>query len=240
MKLLRGFYRSRLNKREVFFYDGLLRNIRQLALCGEVCFPGKYDKEAAEELFAAYHALREDRPEYYFMTNTVRSSQNGDGITLYQEVRFSREHLLRINNLLRATLCEITEGCSGLPVVDREQLVYARIAGRYSYDRGDLSHDLSGLLVLGSGVCEALSSLLVVSLREVDIPAIKLRGYGKKTLHSWCVALINGRARHLDVTWDLGSKGNPFLFRYFNLTEKEIKRDHTLLVEAYGKRGERF
>jgi len=231
--LLRDFYRSRLSTRGKQCYDILLQNIRRLASDGSVYVPGRFDNSAAEDLFAAYYALREDRPEYYFLTNRVRSSRTENGITLFHEIRFTRDHMKRINNLLRRTIGEITDGCDGQPVVERERIVYSRIAARYFYDNNDYSHDLSGLLLLNSGVCEALSAVLVLSLREVGIPAMKLKGFGKNAWHSWTVVMINGQALHLDVTWDLSSRGNPSCFRYFNLTEGEITRDHTLHVDEW-------
>lgn len=233
MSLLHDFYRSRLNERGKVYYDGLSHDIRQLAIKGQTYVPGKFDQHSLNDLFAAYYALREDRPEYYFLSNRIHSSRSESGVILSQEVRFTENHILRINQLLRRAVSDAMEGCKEKTVLERERLVYSRIAKQYTYAENDLAQDVSGLLIWNSGVCEALASFLVLTLRETGIPAIKLKGYGRKSLHSWCVALINGRAMHLDVTWDLSSKGDPSRFRYFNLTEDEIKRDHTLLLDEY-------
>lgn len=49
--------------------------------------------------------------------------------------------------------------------------------------------------------------------------------------HAWNYVVMNGRGRHLDVTFDCGIDGNPWfsaIHDYFNLTTSEIQKERTI------------
>ena len=229
MTLMHDYYKNQLTDEGKRIYDALLSNINKLARRGSIQLYGFFLKSTMEDAAQAYMALRDDRPEFFFLDKQVEITYSSIGVLrIRQPKRFSFDQIVRINRLLVKKIHEILEKSEGKPVIYREKEIYRYIATSFQYKEGDLSHDISGLIIFNEGVCESLSGLLVLALREAKIPAIKQRGYARNERHSWVKAWINEREYHLDVTWDMPLARMNMRYRYFNLTEEEIKRDHFL------------
>lgn len=233
MTLMHEYYRNQLTKNGQKIYDQILLNIHKLALNGTIELYGFYSEHSLDDAVKAYIALRDDRPEFYFLDHRVEVILSFPGVLrIKQKKRFTMEQISRINALLRKEIAYILEKSRDSNVLIREKKIYRSIATAYRYKEGDLSHDLSGLLVYKEGVCEALAGLLVVALREAGIPAIKVHGRARNENHCWTKVWINGQSYHLDVTWDLSFSKMFAHFRYFNVTEDVILRDH--IIDASG------
>lgn len=234
MTLMREYYRGFLSAEGKKFYDLILRNIRGLAIDGEITLHGLFSQHDLEDASKAYMALRDDRPEFYFMDNQVQVILSFPGrMVIKQKKRFTFDQIKRINNILRKSIAEILEINNSKSVIDIERQIYRKIATSYTYRAGVYSHDLSGLLVYKEGVCESLSGILVVALREAGIPAAKVRGFAKNEPHCWTKVQINGQEYHLDVTWDMEYAKLSLFLRYFNVSEKKILRDHVIESPGY-------
>lgn len=228
--LMHEYYKRQLTPQAQRIYDQLLEKIHEIAKGGSCELRGWYDRGAEKDACAAYMALRTDCPEYFFLGNEVEVSfLFPRKLIVRQNSRFTYDQIKRINALLRARVRTIVESSRDVSICKTEKNIYRNIAKSYRYKEGTYAHDLSGLLLYKEGVCEALSGLLVVALREAGIPAIKVHGVAKRENHCWTKAWINGQPYHLDVTWDLAYM--PFFnhFRYFNVTEDVIKRDHKIV-----------
>ena len=229
MTLMREYYKNQLTERSKKIYEALLNNISKLALNGVVELHGFYSEQSLSDAANAYIALRDDRPEFYFLDSKVEVILSFPGILrIKQDKRFTFTQIKRINSLLRKEIENIVENCWSADVLIREKKIYEHIATTYKYREGELSHDLSGLIVYKEGVCEAIAGLLVIALREAGIPAIKVHGRARNENHCWTKVWIKGQPYHLDVTWDLSSYKTFAFFRYFNVTEKAILRDHSI------------
>lgn len=229
MNLMREFYRNSLTERGKYFYDKIVRNISMLASKGVIEISGSFSEQDLKEVSAAYLALKIDRPEYYFMDNKVVVVIPCPWkLRITQNKRFTEQQIHRINKLLREDISDILEKSKHSSVLIRERNIYREIIKGYRYKVGEYSFDLSGLMVYRYGVCEALSGLLVLALRESGIPAIKIHGTVGNELHCWAMAWINQIPYHLDVTWDMNASWFFTSFKYFNLTEEEISRDHII------------
>ena len=231
------YYRKQLSDTAGKVYDHLLSNIHKLAFESGITVSRSF-KATPEDMYKAYFALRNDRPEYYFLDRQLHLEGYLLGyIKATSPRRFSREQIFRINRLLRREVADILEKTCHNNVYIREGRIYEEIAKRYKYKDGLYAHDLSGPVVFKQAVCEGLSKLLVLVLREAGIPAIEVRGLMKGQGHSWAAAYINGHKYYLDVTQDL--ECNSFTGmgkRYFNLSEQEILRDHTICNLAEEKK----
>lgn len=234
MTLMREYYRGFLSTEGKKFYDLILKNIRGLAIDGKITLYGLFSQQDLEDASKAYMALRDDRPEFYFMDNQVQGILSFPGrMVIKQNKRFTYDQIKRINNILRKSIGEILEINNPKSVIDIERQIYRKIATSYTYRAGVYSHDLSGLLVYKEGVCESLSGILVVALREAGIPAAKVRGFAKNEPHCWTKVQINGQEYHLDVTWDMEYAKLSLFLRYFNVSEKKILRDHVIESPGY-------
>ncbi len=230
MTLMQDYYKKGLSANGQQIYDLLSANIHSLAKDAYVEAEGSYTKADLNDAVKAYMALRKDRPEFYFLDNRVEAAASSRGkLKIRQRQRFTFDQIKRMNAILRWEISEIVDKSSYQDVIRREREIYRNIASRYCYMNGEFSHDLSGLLMFRQGVCESISGMLVVALRVAGLPAIKVHGMAKNERHSWTMVWIGGKPYHLDVTWDLSEKRFfPKRYRYFNLTEDMICRDHVM------------
>lgn len=228
--LMHEYYKHKLSLRGQVVYEHLLENIGELALGVEIKIPILERSCSAQDVCDAYTALRLDRPEYFFLGHFIQVKSVKFGpVYIQQRIKYSKEHIIRINRLLRRTIDEIVADVKELPMIEREKKIYRRIGKAFNYKEGVYSHDLSGLLVYKDGVCESIAGMLVVAFREASIPAIVVHGYAHGEGHRWCKVWIEGKEYYVDVTWDMSNCKWGFRLKYFNLTYKQMAKDHQLV-----------
>ena len=145
-----SFYRGLLPAAEQELYDAML-----------TCFEGgdysgklRLRTGESEAVFRAYSALRDDHPELFWLGGQCAfTPQTGD---MRCAVLYTPDQIGRIRYQLRRCLFQLVRGTAGLPPVEREILVYERIARRLTYiNNGDVrDHNIVGPVLLSAGVCE--------------------------------------------------------------------------------------
>lgn len=135
-----------------------------------------------------------------------------------------------------------------LPDYKKELYLHNYLVNKCSYDyAGYLSGNISdssfkpyGALILGKAVCqgyaEAMKLLCDLSGIECNIVYGTSNGSGSWIDHAWNQVKIGGGYYHVDTTFDdpISNTGEAVLsFKYFNLTDAQISRDHTWDKAAY-------
>ncbi len=221
------YYKYLLPSEARNIYDLILAGIGSLASEGFLDIKGKFNRQSMNNAVDAYLAVRDDHPEYFFLDNKVESTISPSGaLVIRHEKRFSPGQIKRINNLLRREIRTILEIPGNLGVVYKEDVIYRRIIRKYKYADGEYAHDISGLLIYGEGVCESLSGMLVIALREAGIPAMKVHGTARGERHCWTKIRMFGQIYYQDITWDLTAGDSSGTNRFFNLSESEMYLDH--------------
>lgn len=224
------YYKDKLNPQGKRIYEGLLQNISMLASVGYVELKGFYSSSVLRDAKHAYKALSLDRPEYFFLGHNLITSYSSNGVlTIRHNLKYSKNHVVRMNKVLRQTVKELISGTENMSSIDKERTIYMRVGRAFIYKESDNAHDLSGLLVYKDGVCESLAAMLVVAFREAGIPAIVVQGYGRKEAHRWSKVWIDGKAYYVDVTWDMNKCKWGNRLRYFNLTSQQMSKDHQMV-----------
>ena len=224
------YYRQFLSKQGQGVYDRLHAQLQRADFSGQVPVAISQPETAASDSFAAFKALREDHPEYFFLGIRLHffSSRLGQEGLLQYPILYSASQIRQIRRELRKTIFQMVRGTALLSEQEREALTYERIARRLSYlDRQDPSdHTVVGPVLFSSGVCEGYNALLLLCLRRLKIPCIKASGYtATQTAHCWTIAWLQGNPVHCDVTWDTG-RDRRSGFRYFNVSDAQLATDH--------------
>lgn len=149
---------------------------------------------------------------------------------------------------------QIKEIASLFPLIDddyqNEVLIHRYIARKCVYDRDYKTHPkesrnhfdnhcMVGPLFRGKGVCSGLSRAAQFLLYQQGVPSIYCRGIlhqeSSSGPHGWLIVKIHGNYYHLDMSNDTClSEGKKIItYKYFNLTDSEIKRDHTFNFQDY-------
>ena len=86
------------------------------------------------------------------------------------------------------------------------------------------------MLLYKTATCGGIASATKMLLNMLDIKCIVAVGTDcrENVPHAWNIVKIDGQAYHLDVTWDMCvSQADGLRYDYFNLTDREIRKDHT-------------
>lgn len=227
-KLGTEYYRGLLTQQGRMFYDRINAQLLREDYSGKTEIPWVDPETAASDCFAAYKAVRDDHPEYFYLGFQSEFTRCGRSATLKYPILYSAENIGRIRRQLQKSIQRLVRGTAHLPMIERETVVYERIAKKLTYtNHGDVrDHNIVGPVLLSSGVCEGHNALLLLCFRQIGIPCIKVYGKTKDGgAHCWAIAWIHGIPVHCDVTWESAQDG-IVCFDYLNLPDDQIARDH--------------
>ena len=222
------YYRQFLTSQGRDCYDHICKQLNLGDYSGQTTIYVTDRAKASEDFFAAIKAVRDDHPEYFFLGDQFEFVLNGTQGTVKYPIVYSKRDIRRVYVQLEKKIESLTRSTKQLSTYSRERIIYERIAKGMKYkDEGDgRDHTVVGPILLSTGVCEGQNALLILCLRRVGIPCIKVYGKTDKgTWHCWTIAWIDGIPVHCDVTWDNADNGIVY-FDYFNLSDEQIMRDH--------------
>ncbi len=227
-KLGSEYYKGFLTPQGRAFYDRINAQLIRGEYSGITTFTISDPETSASDCFAAYKAVRDDHPEYFYLGFQSEFTRKGHAGTLKYPILYTPNNIDRIREQMRKSIYRLVRGTAYLPEIEREVLVYERIAKKLSYaNHNDVrDHNIVGPVLLSSGVCEGHNALLLLCFRRIGIPCIKVYGKTKTdSWHCWTVAWVNGVPVHCDVTWDR-PEGGFLRFNYLNLSDAQIAGDH--------------
>ena len=222
------YYRGFLTKQAQAFYDIINAQLLQGDYSGKTKFSISNYETSASDCFAAYKAIRDDHPEFFYLGFQNELIRKGMTCTLVYPILYTPEIIDRITQQMRKSIYHTVRGTAHMQMIDREILTYERIAKKLTYsNHGDVrDHNIVGPVLMSSGVCEGYNAFLLLCFRRIGIPCIKVYGRTKNdSRHCWTIAWINGNPVHCDVTWD-GTRTERMRFNYLNLSDNQISSDH--------------
>lgn len=225
----RYFYGDRLSGQARRFYDVLDSRLAGGDYRAEVPLTLEERDRADRDAFAACKALRHDRPEYFFLGRKMTFFYCGgrEG-RLRMQILYTPAEIETLKTTFRQKMLPLMAGTADKSLVQREELIYSRLARqlRYQNTRSEQEHNLVGPMLASRGVCEGQNALLLYCLRRAGVTCVQVLGKGRTENHCWAMVWLNGEPVHCDVTWEKPGKG-VMLYRYFNLTDEQIARDHS-------------
>lgn len=225
----RYFYGDRLPGQARRFYDVLDSRLAGGDYRAEVPLTLEERDRADRDAFAACKALRHDRPEYFFLGRKMTFFYCGgrEG-RLRMQILYTPAEIETLKTTFRQKMLPLMAGTADKSLVQREELIYSRLARqlRYQNTRSEQEHNLVGPMLASRGVCEGQNALLLYCLRRAGVTCVQVLGKGRMENHCWAMVWLNGEPVHCDVTWEKPGKG-VMLYRYFNLTDEQIARDHS-------------
>lgn len=122
--------------------------------------------------------------------------------------------------------------------INKELYIHDYCLNNFRYDTSfkDYSHSILGPILNKSAVCEGISKFIKLALEYLDVKSLVVYGKAKNPAnestsekHVWNIVIIEGKAYHLDVTFDMSLKHKINRYDYFNLAEDDIKQDHVII-----------
>ena len=234
--MFQTFYRRQLRTLQAKeIYDALCRQIESGYTGGGYHMDVRERSSALKDSFEAASALRLDRPDFFFLSRRCQGVVTDSRLTMSFDTLYSPQQVRRIRALLDRALDRFADGTRTMCAWEREKTVYTRVVEYAVYkDEGEEhDHNVVGLLLKKSGVCEGFSCLLTLGLRRAGIPCITVLGKAGADAgwHSWNMAWIDGSPCHLDASAETRTE-NGIGYFYFNLTDREICRDRVVCTDG--------
>lgn len=128
---------------------------------------------------------------------------------------------------LKAAVSEIKSMVTATDPYGIELQLHDILCQRISYSEtpSPNSYTAYGALVEGNAVCEGYTRAMQLMLYEFGINSTPVTGYALQP-HMWNMVQLGSDWYHLDLTWNDNS--TVLRHTYFNLTDFEIKKDHTI------------
>lgn len=199
----------------------------------------------------AIRALSNDNPYYFWLSQSFSHLSAGDGS--YTEVvpysEFDPDTLRGMRERIDAILGDFYASVpDGLSAYEREKLVHDYLIDNceYGYDIAAMTdsggdkvrgHSVYGALANHRCVCEGYGMAMQLLLNGLGVDCVTLtgmsyngsldRGGADPELHLWNAVRLDGDWYHVDPTWDDQAQ-QVQRYVYFNLTDDQIRADHTL------------
>jgi hypothetical protein len=115
--------------------------------------------------------------------------------------------------------------------VELELSAHDFITSRCEYEKKSSEDDTEpytsyGAIVSGRAVCQGYTKAFQLLLSKVGINSVNVSGTSNNVSHIWNAVSLDGSWYYVDVTWD--DSKNHSTYDYFNITTKQLKRDHTI------------
>ncbi len=190
----------------------------------------KNASERISDISIAYRALSCDYPQLFWLPYIYRMSSGGAEFTFEGNYPVTSDEKTVMQSQINNVLEKIVAATSHLDSRFEKQLyIHDYLCNNVEYaDDGDMSYTAYGALVNGKAVCEGYSRAMQLICDRVGIPCTVIYGVSRNSDHMWNVIDPGDGWYHLDVTWDDDDKNGIAKHRYFNLTDEQIKSDHTI------------
>lgn len=181
-----------------------------------------------------------DNPHiFYIDMDSISTIRSVAGTMVNVAYLYSPEECRQLEVKLHTILEKMLSRVSGRTDYEKEVSVHDLIAKHVIYDDAALnnlkkyysrSNTILGVLLYKTATCGGIASAIKMLLNMLDIKCIVAVGTDcrENVPHAWNIVKIDGQAYHLDVTWDMcASQKDGLRYDYFNLTDREIRGDHT-------------
>ena len=191
------------------------------------------------DLLIAYHALRRDRPEYFWLplSYSIKSAGNKQEILIAEnesdwlctQLERSQYEQFLFNELQNI----LSNAPNNASEYERELWLHDYLAKKISYNKSALQDSQShlhawsivGALIDNSAVCEGYAKAMQVLCCLLGIECSVITGTAEEA-HMWNIVNIDSQWYHVDLTSNDGDNGIYHL--YFNVTDDFIKTNTTI------------
>lgn len=228
-----SYYFDRLTNSQKNAYTAIVSGIDGFA--SEIKLP----LMPVNEISMIVDCVRLDNPLFFYVSSTFNYvkdlSKNKCIVRL--DYKYPRSFVRQTTNTIMTYLRVFDTVKSGSDV-DKEIYVHDYCLNNFHYDNsfGDDSHSILGPILNKTAVCEGIAKFVKLSLDHLGVKNLVVCGKARNPIdnstlerHAWNIVFVEGRAYHLDVTFDMTVKGKVNRYDYFNLADEDIKDERTII-----------
>lgn len=227
------YYEERLPPHEKDIYSAVRRG---LSSCERQFAVPRTDSKRLGDILSM---VKLDDPLIFHVTKVSFTVADGaSNIAVKPEYSMKKQEYEATLEIVRKRLKKILAPAQDLSIAEKEKYIHDYIVKNVRYDKlkKTYSHEVTGPLCHGIGVCEGMSKTFKLMCDEVGIDSLVCTGVGvppdaatgkKSERHAWNIVIYKGVAYGVDVTFDATlSKDDRIWYNYFNVTDEVMSRDH--------------
>ncbi len=231
--MMEAYYYTRLSKAHQSVYYAMLQGLTNLET--EFQIPGANGQTLSD----IFMQLRLDHPEIFWATGfRYRFYPDSPNVIFLPEYMFDKGKIREHQKAMRVRVEKLTRPARELSPREKEKYIHDFICENVRYDKlkKPYSHEIIGPLGQGVGVCEGIAKAVKALCDALGLwSMIAISGNnpekGIRYRHTWNVIQLDGEYYHLDATFDSSlRKSGQIRYDYFNLSDKQIFRDHEPLI----------
>ncbi|MGG0729561.1 S-layer homology domain-containing protein [Bacillus paramycoides] len=194
-------------------------------------------EEVMNTLFNAYKEVA-NKNEYtnYNRSNVSYSLSGSPGnytFTLhitYRETKEQTEYVMKQAKAIVSSIIQV-----GMDDHEKVKAIHDYVVKHVSYDTSYKAYTAYEALVNRSAVCQGYALLTYQLLKEAGIENHFVVGTGDGQPHAWNLVKVDNKWYHLDTTFDdpIPDEQGRVTYSYFNLSDKQIARNHEWNREEY-------
>ena len=225
------YYFSRLDAGRQAVYRALLSGMEGFA--PEIKLP----LVSMDDITLIINYILLDNPAIFYITSFSRiSGASGNSCSVRPDYQYPQAFIREKVHEVERYLC-VFDAAKKRSEADKERYVHDYCLAHFCYDHafGEYAYSVLGPILRQSAVCEGIAKFVKLALDYLQVKSLVASGHAihpanNATMegHAWNIVRIEGKNYHLDVTFDMTLKGKRNRYDYYNLSDKEIKRDHVI------------
>ncbi len=252
-----SYYESTLSPAERAAYGALLRGIS----ASQRSFSApRLDTARLGEIF---NMMKLDHPLIFNAQSLAFAySDRSTNVTVKPEYSMKKQEYESTLGIIEKRLGKVLAPAKDLSLPEKERFIHDYIVKSVRYDKlkKQYSHEVTGPLCHGIGVCEGMAKVFKLMCDEVGIESIVCTGIGvppeaatgkKSERHAWNIVIMDGKALGVDATFDNSLSDDFIRYDYYNIPDSIMSFDHgnltypvpacvTAGVDYYSKEGLSF
>ena len=231
------YYFSLLSEDQRKIYDSMLYGIESFAR--EIKMP---ILKPINEISMIYNYLLQDNPMIYYTSSYVYITDSSlTRVNIFKpEYKYSN-HVVQNNRNAILKYLQVFDSLKTRSHLDKEFLIHDYCLNHFKYDLsfGKDSFNIIGAIFNRTAVCEGIAKFVKLAFDYIGVDSLVVSGNARSPSqnnatesHAWNIVKINGNTFHLDVTFDMTIKNKVNRYDYFNLSDEDIKKDHTVIGTA--------
>lgn len=160
------------------------------------------------------------------------------GITINIKYSMKENEFADSIRVMRSALENVTIACRLYSEFEKEEYIHRYLIEKVQYELNNSLpvHSAHSVFVNNKAVCDGISKAAKILMDSVGIRSIVISGESVHSNtpssgggHAWNIVWIANKPYHVDFTFDnnMSDKGKLIRYDYFNLSDEQIKKDHT-------------
>ena len=189
----------------------------------------------SDEMLTVFYCYIFDNPQVYWVDlSSVAFGKIANKVVFIETTyKLDKGDVEASQEEIKAIRDDIIKKTKGLSDKEKALFVHDYIIANtdpcFGYE-SEHANTLYGALIEGRANCLGFSHAFTYLMRAAGVVCFGVYGEANQEEHAWNIALIDGKYRNVDVTWDAAE---PFEYKYFSLSDQEISKTHKKIQCAY-------